>query len=128
MNRASLQRYRLPLAWAVVVVLGLSLLVREGLAYWQEAKQWRALAESAASLHDGPVLALERLRQSAQARQIVLADVEALDDTWQLRGQVADEKRLEQWLLALQADGVEPLQWGLEQDGDGLRFALQVRP
>lgn len=128
MNRADLQRYRLPIAWALIAVLLVALALREGLGYWRQMAQWQALAESAASLHDGPPLALERLRQSAQARQIVLAEVEPQDDTWQLRGQVADEKALEQWLLALQADGVQPLQWGLDQDGEGLRFALQVRP
>ena len=128
MNRDWLQRHRLKFAWALIALLLAFLALRAGLAQWRELSQWRGLAEQAASLQRGPGLNLERLRQSAQARQIELAEVDAHDKTWQLHGQVADERVLQGWLQSLRAEGAQPLQWGLEQDGKGLRFNLVVQP
>ncbi|MGE8327668.1 type II secretion system protein GspM [Pseudomonas urmiensis] len=128
MNRELLQHYRMPFAWALIAMLVLSLAVREGLAQWRELAQWQALAESAASLRDAPPMGLDRLRQSAQARQISLQEIDSNEGVWQLRGQVSDEKTLQQWLLALQAEGAQPLQWALEQGDQGLRFDVQVQP
>lgn len=128
MNRELLQHYRMPLAWALIAMLLLSLAVREGLGQWRELAQWQALAESAASLRDGTPMGLERLRQSAQARQISLQEIDSNEGVWQLRGQVSDEQTLQRWLLALQAEGAQPLQWALEQGDQGLRFDVQVQP
>lgn len=128
MNRAWLQRHRLRLAWALIALLLAFLALRAGLAQWSELNQWRGLAGQAASLQGGPGLNLERLRQSAQARQIELAEVDAQGKAWQLRGQVADERVLQGWLQSLRAEGAQILQWGLEQDGKGLRFNLVMQP
>lgn len=128
MNRDWLQRHRLKLAWTLIALLLAFLALRAGVAQWRELSQWRGLAEQAASLQGGPGLTLERLRQSAQARQIELDEVDAQGKTWQLRGQVADERVLQGWLQSLRAEGAQLLQWGLEQDGKGLRFNLVVQP
>ncbi|MEC4560850.1 type II secretion system protein GspM [Pseudomonas inefficax] len=128
MIRAWLQRHRLRLAWALIALLLAFLALRAGLAQWSELNHWRGLAEQAASLQGGPGLSLERLRQSAQARQIELAEVDAQGKAWQLRGQVADERVLQGWLQSLRAEGAQLLQWGLEQDGKGLRFNLVMQP
>ncbi|UMY62663.1 type II secretion system protein GspM [Pseudomonas sp. LS.1a] len=128
MNRDWLKRHRLKFAWALIALLLAFLALRAGLAQWRELSQWRGLAEQAASLQRGPGLNLERLRQSAQARQIELAEVDAHDKTWQLHGQVADERVLQGWLQSLRAEGAQLLQWGLEQDAKGLRFNLVVQP
>ncbi|PWG68037.1 type II secretion system protein GspM, partial [Enterobacter mori] len=92
-----MQRHRLKFAWLLIAVLLAFLALRAGLAQWLELSQWRGLAEQAASLQGGPGVSLERLRQSAQARQIELAEVDAQGKTWQLRGQVADERVLQGW-------------------------------
>jgi len=128
MNRDWVQRHRLKFAWALIALLLAFLALRAGLAQWRELSQWRGLAEQAASLQGGPGLNLERLRQSAQARQIELAEVDAQGKTWQLRGQVTDERVLQGWLQSLRAEGAQLLQWGLEQDGKGLRFNLVMQP
>ncbi len=128
MNRDCIRRHRIKLAWALIALLLTVLALRAGLAQWRELSQWRGLAEQAASLHGGPGLNLERLRQSAQARRIELAEVDAQGKVWQLRGQVADELLLQGWLQSLRAEGVQPLQWGLEQEGKGLSFELVVQP
>ncbi len=128
MNRDWIQRHRLKFAWALIALLLAFLALRTGLAQWRELSQWRGLAEQAASLQGGPGLNLERLRQSAQARQIELAEVDAQGKTWQLRGQVTDERVLQGWLQSLRAEGAQLLQWGLEQDGKGLRFNLVMQP
>ncbi|MEN5036207.1 type II secretion system protein GspM [Pseudomonas sp. TWI929] len=128
MNRDWLLRHRLKFAWALIALLLAFLILRAGVAQWRELSQWRGLAEQAASLQGGPGLNLERLRQSAQARQIELAEVDAQAKAWQLRGQVADERVLQGWLQSLRAEGAQPLQWGLELDGKGLRFDLVVQP
>ncbi|MHC6227073.1 type II secretion system protein GspM [Pseudomonas sp. X10] len=128
MNEALWQRYRVPLACGVIGALLATLVVREGIGQWRQLAQWRDLAELAATLQEGPSLGLERLQQSAQARQVRLLDVDTQGDAWQLRGQVEDEQVLQDWLLALQAEGGRPLQWGVEQDESGLRFDLLVQP
>ncbi|GLO47439.1 type II secretion system protein GspM [Pseudomonas putida] len=128
MNRDWLQRHRLKFAWALIALLLAFLALRAGLAQWRELSQWRVLAEQAASLQRGPGLNLERLRQSAQARQIELVEVDAHGKSWQLHGQVADERVLQGWLQSLRAEGAQLLQWGLEQDGKGLRFNLVMQP
>ena len=128
MSLAFYQRYRPALACGVIGVLLSVLVVREGLGLWREMSQWQALAESAAGMQARAPINLEWLRQSAQSRQIQLAAVEPGESGWQVHGQVADEQALQQWLLALQGEGALPLQWGLEQDGSGLRFDVLVRP
>lgn len=128
MNRDWLLRHRLKFAWALIALLLAFLILRAGVAQWRELSQWRGLAEQAASLQGGPGLNLERLRQSAQARQIELAEVDAQAKAWKLRGQVADERVLQGWLQSLRSEGAQPLQWGLELDGKGLRFDLVVQP
>lgn len=128
MNRDWIQRHRIKFAWALIALLLAVLALRAGLAQWRELSQWRGLAEQAASLHGGTGVSLERLRQSAQARRIELAEVDAQGKVWQLRGQVADELVLQGWLQSLRVEGVQPLQWWLEQDGKGLRFELVVQP
>ncbi|MDI9777927.1 type II secretion system protein GspM [Pseudomonas putida] len=128
MNRDWMQRHRLWSAWGLIGLLLAFLAVREGLAQWRELSQWRELAVQAASLQGGPVVSLERLRQSSQSRQIELADVDVQGESWQLRGQVADERVLQGWLQSLRAEGAQPLQWGLEQDAKGLRFELVMQP
>jgi type II secretion system protein M (XcpZ-type) len=128
MNRDWMLRHRFKFAWALIALLLGFLAVREGVAHVRELNQWRGLAEQAASLHGGPGLSLERLRQSAQARRIDLAEVDVQGKTWQLRGQVADEQVLQAWLQSLRAEGAQPLQWGLEQQAKVLRFDLVLQP
>ncbi|MFF7063236.1 type II secretion system protein GspM [Pseudomonas sp. NPDC008258] len=128
MNRDWIQRHRLKFAWLLVAVLLALLALRWGLAQWRELSQWRGLAEQAASLQGGPGVSMERLKQSAEARQVALAEVDTQGQAWQLRGQVADTRVLQDWLQALRSEGVQPLQWGLEQDGKALRFDLLVQP
>lgn len=128
MNRDWMQRHRLTFAWLLIAVLLAFLALRGGLAQWRELSQWQGLAEQAASLQGGPGLNMERLKQSAEARRVALAEVDEQGKTWHLRGQVADERALQDWLQALRTEGVQPLQWGLEQDGKVLRFDLVVQP
>ena len=124
MNRDWLQRHRFTFAWGLIALLLAFLALREGIAQWRVLGQWRVLAEQAASLQGGPGLNLERLRQSAQARGVELIEVDTQGKAWQLRGQVADERALQDWLQALRTEGVQPLQWGLEQAPSGLSFDL----
>ena len=70
----------------LIGLLLLFLAAREGLAQWRQLSQWRELAMQAASVQGGPGVSLERLRQSAQAREIELAEVEVQGKSWQLRG------------------------------------------
>jgi len=128
MNREWLQQHRLSLAWGVVALLVALLALREGIAYWREQAQWRALAESLTAQAQQPALTLEGLHQSAQARHIELVEVQPEDEGWLARGKVADAQALQGWLQALRDDGARPLQWGLERDTEGLRFTVRLRP
>lgn len=128
MSREWMRHHRLPLAWCVVVLLLVLLALREGVAFWQEQRQWQALAESLAAQPRQPALTLEALHRSAQARHIELVEVQSEDEGWLLRGKVADAQALQGWLQALRDDGAQPLQWGLERDTEGLRFTVRLRP
>ncbi|CAK16960.1 type II secretion system protein GspM [Pseudomonas entomophila] len=128
MSREWWQRRRMLLAWLLIALLACFLVLREGLGYWRELAQWRALAESAVGMRTGPTLSLERLRQSAQARRVELLEVQAQDEGWQVRGKVGDAQSLLDWLQALRTEGARLVQWGLSREGDGLRFDVQVQP
>lgn len=128
MSREWMRQHRLSLAWGVVALLLVLLALREGVAFWQEQRQWQALAESLAAQPRQPALTLEALHQSAQARHIELAEVQSEDEGWLLRGKVVDAQALQGWLQALRDDGAQPLQWGLERDTEGLRFTVRLRP
>jgi len=128
MSREWMRQHRLSLAWGVVALLLVLLALREGVAFWQEQRQWQTLAESLAAQPDQPALTLEALHQSAQARHIELAEVQSEDQGWLLRGKVVDAQALQGWLQSLRDDGAQPLQWGLERDTEGLRFTLRLRP
>jgi type II secretion system protein M (XcpZ-type) len=128
MTREWIQQYRSLLACGLIGFLLAFLALREGLAQWRELSQWRGLAQQVAALQGGPGVSLERLRQSAQARQIDVEEAQTQGKHLQLRGQVTDERVLQGWLQAMQAEGARPLQWGLEQDGKFLRFDLVVQP
>lgn len=128
MNREWLQQRRLLLAWGIVALLVVLLALREGIAYWREQAQWRALAESLTAQVQQPALTLEGLHQSAQARHIELAEVQPEDEGWLARGKVADAQVLQGWLQALRDDDAQPLQWGLERDSEELRFTVRLRP
>lgn len=119
-------RQRRMAAGVVIAALLMVLALRWGVTRWQDMTQWQALAQAAAGLYKGPVPKLEDVRQSAQARGIALADIEPMADGWHLRGQVASAALLQAWLQGLQAEGLRPVQWGLEQGTDGLRFDVKV--
>jgi len=123
-----MRQHRLSLAWGVVALLLGLLALREGVALWQEQRQWQALAESLAAQPRQPALTLEALHQSALARHIELAEVQSEEQGWLLRGKVVDAHALQPWLQALRDDGAQPLQWGLERDSEGLRFTVRLRP
>ncbi|CAK9890993.1 MULTISPECIES: type II secretion system protein GspM [Pseudomonas] len=122
------RRWLMPAAWAIVALLLLTLLLREGTNRWQAAQQWQALARSAASLQVQTRLSTEQLQQSAQANSIVLSEVLAQNDSWQIKGRAADEQGMQRWLLAVQREGVRPLRWSLEQAESGMNFELELQP
>lgn len=128
MSRDWMRQHRLSLAWGVVTLLLVLLALREGVALWQEQRQWQALAESLAAQPRQPALTLEALHQSAMALHIELADVQSEEQGWLLRGKVVDAHALQGWLQTLRDDGALPLQWGLERDTEGLRFTVRLRP
>ncbi|MPT00421.1 MAG: type II secretion system protein GspM [Pseudomonas sp.] len=128
MNLYGLQRKRGVLAGCLIGLLVAVLVTREGLSLWRELGQWRELAQTAGRLPGGPALSLERLHQSALVARVDISQVEPQGERWQVRGQVADAQHLQGWLQTLQAEGVQPLQWGLEQDAGRLRFDLLVQP
>jgi len=128
MSREWMRQHRLSLAWGVVALLLVLLALREGVAFWQEQRQWQTLAESLAAQPRQPALTLEALHPSAQARHIELVEVQSEDEGWLLRGKVADAQTLQGWLQSLRDDGAQLLQWGLERNTEGLCFPGRLRP
>ena len=121
------RRWLMPAAWVMVGVLLVTLIVREGTARLQEARQWQALARTAASLQVQTRFSAEQLQQSAQAHSIALNEVLGENGTWQIKGRAADEQGVQRWLLAVQREGVRPLRWSLEQGESGMSFELELQ-
>ncbi|CAM3912454.1 hypothetical protein D3C76_852200 [compost metagenome] len=121
------RRWLLPAAWVTVGLLLITLMIREGTARWQDAQQWQALARSAAGLQVDARFSVEQLQQSAQANSIVLNEVLAEKNSWQIKGRAVDEQGLQRWLLAVQREGVRPLRWSLEQAESAMNFELELQ-
>lgn len=121
------RRWLLPAAWVTVGLLLITLMIREGTARWQDAQQWQALARSAAGLQVDARFSVEQLQQSAQANNIVLNEVLAEKNSWQIKGRAVDEQGLQRWLLAVQREGVRPLRWSLEQAESAMNFELELQ-
>ncbi|MEN5202687.1 type II secretion system protein GspM [Pseudomonas wadenswilerensis] len=121
------RRWLLPAAWLTVGLLLITLMIREGTARWQDAQQWQALARSAAGLQVDARFSVEQLQQSAQANSIVLNEVLAEKNSWQIKGRAVDEQGLQRWLLAVQREGVRPLRWSLEQAESAMNFELELQ-
>lgn len=114
------------LAVAIIVVLLALLAWREGQQRWQAFGQWQALAGSSLALGAGRTLSADDLQQAAKARDIRIDALEPDTEQWLLRGQLKDERVLQDWLLQLQQEGAQLLRWSLRREESALHFELAL--
>lgn len=114
-------------AVAIIVVLLALLAWREGQQRWQAFGQWQALAGSSLALGAGRTLSADDLQQAAKARDIRIDALEPDTDQWLLRGQLKDERVLQDWLLQLQREGAQLLRWSLRREESALHFELALQ-
>lgn len=115
------------LAVAIIVVLLALLAWREGQQRWQAFGQWQTLAQSALALRAEKTLTADDLQQAAQAREISIETLEPGSEEWLVRGQVKNERVLQDWLLQLEREGARPLRWGLQRGESALQFELALQ-
>lgn len=115
------------LAVAIIVVLLALLAWREGQQRWQAFGQWQALAGSSLALGAGRTLSADDLQQAAKARDIRIDTLEPDTEQWLLRGQLKDERVLQDWLLQLQREGAQLLRWSLRREESALHFELALQ-
>lgn len=115
------------LAVAIIVVLLALLAWREGQQRWQAFGQWQALAGSSLALGAGRTLSADDLQQAAKARDIRIDTLEPDTEQWLLRGQLKDERVLQDWLLQLQLEGAQLLRWSLRREESALHFELALQ-
>lgn len=115
------------LAVAIIVVLLALLAWREGQQRWQAFGQWQALAGSSLALGAGRTLSADDLQQAAKARDIRIDALEPDTEQWLLRGQLKDERVLQDWLLQLQMEGAQLLRWSLRREESALHFELALQ-
>lgn len=115
------------LAVAIIIVLLALLAWREGQQRWQAFGQWQALAGSSLALGAGRTLSADDLQQAAKARDIRIDALEPDTDQWLLRGQLKDERVLQDWLLQLQREGAQLLRWSLRREESALHFELALQ-
>lgn len=115
------------LAVAIIVVLLALLAWREGQQRWQAFGQWQALAGSSLALGAGRTLSADDLQQAAKARDIRIDTLETDTEQWLLRGQLKDERVLQDWLLQLQREGAQLLRWSLRREESALHFELALQ-
>jgi len=112
---------------AIIVVLLALLAWREGQQRWQAFGQWQALAGSSLALGAGRTLSADDLQQAAKARDIRIDALEPDTEQWLLRGQLKDERVLQDWLLQLQREGAQLLRWSLRRKESALHFELALQ-
>lgn len=112
---------------AIIVVLLALLAWREGQRRWQAFGQWQALAGSSLALGAGRTLSADDLQQAAKARDIRIDTLEPDTEQWLLRGQLKDERVLQDWLLQLQLEGAQLLRWSLRREESALHFELALQ-
>lgn len=115
------------LAVAIIGVLLALLAWREGQQRWQAFGQWQALAGSSLALGAGRTLSADDLQQAAKARDIRIDTLEPDTEQWLLRGQLKDERVLQDWLLQLQLEGAQLLRWSLRREESALHFELALQ-
>ncbi|PZW47643.1 type II secretion system protein GspM [Pseudomonas sp. URMO17WK12:I2] len=115
------------LAVAIIVVLLALLAWREGQQRWQAFGQWQALAGSSLALGAGRTLSADDLQQAAKARDIRIDALEPDTGQWLLRGQLKDERVLQDWLLQLEREGAQLLRWSLRREESALHFELALQ-
>lgn len=115
------------LAVAIIAVLLALLAWREGQQRWQAFGQWQALAGSSLALRTNSTLSAEDLQQAAKARDIRIDTLEPDSEHWLVRGQLKDERVLQDWLLQLQREGAQLLRWSLRREESALHFELALQ-
>jgi len=115
------------LAVAIIAVLLALLAWREGQQRSQAFGQWRTLAQSALALRAERRLTADDLQQAAKAREISIETLEPGSEEWLVRGQLKDERVLQDWLLQLEREGARPLRWGLRRGESALHFELALQ-
>ncbi len=115
------------LAVAIIVVLLALLAWREGQQRWQAFGQWQALAGSSLALGAGRTLSADDLQQAAKARDIRIDALEPDTEQWLLRGQLKDERVLQDWLLQLHREGAQLSRWSLRREESALHFELALQ-
>lgn len=124
----NLERRSVRLLAVVIIVVLLALLAwREGQQRWQAFGQWQALAGSSLALGAGRTLSADDLQQAAKARDIRIDALEPDTDQWLLRGQLKDERVLQDWLQQLQREGAQLLRWSLRREESALHFELALQ-
>lgn len=124
----NLERRSVRLLAVVIIVVLLALLAwREGQQRWQAFGQWQALAGSSLALGAGRTLSADDLQQAAKARDIRIDALEPDTEQWLLRGQLKDERVLQDWLLQLQREGAQLLRWSLRREESALHFELALQ-
>lgn len=115
------------LAVAIIAVLLALLAWREGQQRWQAFGQWQALAGSSLALGAGRTLSADDLQQAAKARDISIDTLEPDTEHWLVRGQLKDERVLQDWLLQLEQEGAQLLRWSLRREEAALHFELALQ-
>lgn len=124
----NLERRGMRLLAVVIVAVLLALLTwREGRQHWQAFGQWQTLAQSALALRAERRFTADDLQQAAKAREISIETLEPGSEEWLVRGQLKDERVLQDWLLQLEREGARPLRWGLRRGESALHFELALQ-
>lgn len=113
--------------WALVALLLLYLLARPLLGAWQEAREWRRLAQQAQSLPQVTVMSADDWAALGQASGVTLSEVSARERGWQLAGRAARIESLSTLLERAAAQGWQSPAWQVQRGTDGMSFQLTLQ-
>lgn len=116
------------IGWLLVALMLLYLLARPLLGAWQDAREWRRLAQQAQGLPVVVPMSADDWAALGQASGAVLSEIIARERGWQLAGRVTRIEALSALLERSAAQGWQSTTWQVQRGAEGMSFRLLLLP
>lgn len=124
----AMRQRALLIGWALLALMLLYLLARPLLGAWQDAREWRWLAQQAQSLPVVVPMTADDWAALGQVSGTVLSEVSAAEQGWQLAGRVTRVEALSALLEQAAAHGWQAATWQVQRGAEGMSFRLSLLP
>ncbi len=127
-SRPEGERKRLMLGGVLALCLSGWLLAESAVSAFRHQQGWEELYQLSNQLISSAELSADQIQAMAQARTLVLSEVNALDQGWHLVGRGSSPAAVQSLLEALASLGWYSHRWSLELQDNQFAFELEVQP